>query len=51
MIKPFAHIFGIIMILQAKEVIDGVKKIFIERLKKLDWMDEATKRKGADKVC
>ena len=39
------------LILQAKGVIEGVKTTFIERLKQLDWMDEATKRKGTDKVC
>ena len=28
-----------------------MKRTFIERLKELDWMDEATKKKGDTKVC
>ena len=32
-------------------MVEGVKDTFIQRLKQLDWMDEATKRKGHEKVC
>ena len=39
------------MTLQAKDVVEGVKKTFIQRLKQVDWMDEATKRIGDEKVC
>jgi len=34
----------------AKDVVEGVKKTFIQRLKQVEWMDEATKRIGDEKA-